>query len=167
MSDLRMPPLGQTTDELKVVRWLAEVNATVTAGDEVVLIETEKATLAVESPFSGILLEIVAPPGATVGAGDVLARIDDGRAASETEGDARTQFETAHSGDARRAHPPPCSGVRGVDVRVTRPAGKVLASPAARRLAAERGVDLCAVRGSGPDGRIESDDVRGHADGTA
>ena len=126
---VRMPPLGATSDELQIVRWLKEVGAAVEQGEPLLEVETDKATLEVEAAVTGTLLTVLHGPGETVSTGELLAYI----------------------------------GAPGEDVPAAEPPAPVppkrQAVPTARRLAQEHGIDLASVHGSGPEGRIEKQDV--------
>ena len=127
---VRMPPLGATSDELRIVQWLRDVGSTVEQGDILLEVETDKATLEVEAAVSGTLLAVLHGPGETVAVGEVLA------------------FVGAPGEDVPAVEPP-----------APQQAAKTQAVPTARRLAQEHGIDLASVHGSGPGGRIEKQDV--------
>jgi pyruvate dehydrogenase E2 component (dihydrolipoamide acetyltransferase) len=124
-----MPPLGATSNELRIVRWLKDVGATVEQGELLLEVETDKATLDVEAAVSGTLLAVLHGPGATVSAGEVLAFVGS-----------------------------PGENVPAVEA-APQETGKRQAVPVARKLAHEHGIDLASVQGSGPGGRIEKQDV--------
>lgn len=148
--EVRMPSLGQTTDELRITRWLKAEGDAVRSGEPLLEVETDKATIEVESFTPGILLSIVRPAGALVEAGALVAYIGvRDEAVPLPMADGPTSVEPGHQSahDAREPHPV----VSG---------DKILASPVARQLAREHGIDLRHVRGSGPQGRIEKADVR-------
>ena len=77
MHPVRMPPLGQTSDELEIRAWLKQVGDAVAAGEPLLEVESDKATLEVEATRSGTLAEIVCREGETVAAGTVIAYIDE------------------------------------------------------------------------------------------
>lgn len=138
-----MPPLGTTSDELRIVEWLKAEGEEVALGEPILAVETDKATLEVEAATAGTLLNIVRQAGAVVEVGEVVAYIG---APGEP---VPTQDEAAPSSAVEaRAVPSPSER-----------APRVAASPAVRRLAEERGIDLARVSGSGPGGRIEKADV--------
>ena len=126
---VRMPPLGATSNELRIVQWLREVGSIVEQGELLLEVETDKATLEVEAAVSGTLLAVLHGPGETVAVGEVLAFV--GSPGEEV---------------------PPSSVVPQETV-------KRQAVPVARKLAHEHGIDLASVHGSGPGGRIEKQDV--------
>jgi len=122
---VRMPPLGATSNELRILQWLKEVGSTVEQGEPLLEVETDKATLEVEAAVSGTLLAVLHGAGETVAVGEVLGFV----------------------------------GAPGEEVPAVEPPAKRQAVPVARKLAQEHGIDLASVRGSGPGGRIEKQDV--------
>src|SRR3990172_7851959 len=142
-----MPPLGETTDELRIVVWLKVEGDAVALGEPLFEVETDKVTLAVEATVRGTLLEIVHGADESVRVGTVVAYV--GEPGEKVPEQAPVQ-EPAREIDTG-GEVPTLSPER---VRVT-------ASPAVRRLAQDLGVDLSRVRGSGPGGRIEKEDVVG------
>jgi len=142
-----MPPLGETTDELRIVVWLKVEGDAVALGESLFEVETDKVTLAVEATVLGTLLEIVHGAGESVRVGTVVAYVGE---PGETVPEKEPVQEPVREIDTR-GEVPTLSAER---VRVT-------ASPAVRRLADGLGVDLSRVRGSGPGGRIEKEDVVG------
>jgi pyruvate/2-oxoglutarate dehydrogenase complex dihydrolipoamide acyltransferase (E2) component len=142
-----MPPLGETTDELRIVEWLKSEGDEVALGEPLLEVETDKVTLAVEATVRGTLLEIRHGVGATVRVGSVVAYVGEpGEKVPEHAPIPEPARENTAAGEL-----PTLSPQR---VRVT-------ASPAVRRLAQDLGVDLSRVQGSGPGGRIEKEDVVG------
>lgn len=149
MTALVVPQLSLSMDEAKVSRWLVDDGDAVAAGQPVVEIETDKATVEIEAPAAGVL-RIVAGEGAIVAVEGVLAELD-ARAATDT-GEPRDGADASASPAAAVARSVPAT-----DGEPRRSAP--FASPAARRIARERGIELAAVRGSGPGGRIVVRDV--------
>ena len=148
-----MPPLGETTDELRIVEWLRSEGDDVALGEPLFEVETDKVTLAVEATVRGTLLRIVQGVGEDVRVGTVVAYIgEQGEQVPEP-----TPFQESASQATARGELPTLSPQRA----------RVAASPAVRRLAQDLGVDLSRVRGSGPDGRIEKEDVVGMAESSA
>ena len=148
---VRMPPLGQTSDELRLLAWRKREGDAVEEGELLLEIETDKATLDVEASATGTLLRIDCREGETVTAGTVLGWL--GEPGEEIVTHEEQHAEPAATvAPAVEQRPPPVSHDR------------VLATPAARMLAKELGVDLSQVAGTGPDGRIERRDVEALAD---
>lgn len=168
MADVVMPRLSDSMDEGTVLKWLKSAGAEVSSGDELVEIETDKATMTYESDLAGVL-EIVAAEGDTLPIGAVIARIGDGsepaapsdapdvaateQAAPEQEAPADDAAETEEpAGAPAHASAEPAQTER-------EPGARIKASPLARRLASEQGVDLSTLAGSGAGGRIVRADV--------
>lgn len=140
----------------KIARWYAEAGQQVAQGEPLFEIETDKAAMEIEAPASGILRDIKAEPGIDVAVGSTVAFI---YAADEAWSPAAVAvapvLETVAAAPAKTEAPIVAAPV---DV-----AGKVRATPLARKLAAGAGLDLATVTGTGPRGRIVSDDVRAAA----
>jgi pyruvate dehydrogenase E2 component (dihydrolipoamide acetyltransferase) len=152
-------------EEGTILQWLKQVGDEVAVGDELVEIETDKANMAYESDLAGTLVEILAEEGETLPIGSPIARIgasDDlqsGRSAGPVAaGDPPTAPPAEQpSGEAPEA---PSGAVETPAAQSTGVAGeRVKASPLARRMAEERGIDLQRLSGSGPGGRIVKADV--------
>jgi pyruvate dehydrogenase E2 component (dihydrolipoamide acetyltransferase) len=139
--ELAMPRLSDSMEEGTIVRWLVDDGATVGAGDEIAEVETDKATMPFEAEAGGVLA-IVAGEGETVAVGALIARLAPVGSAPP-----------APSDDA------PAASSNGASAPDAAP--RVAASPLARRIARERGIDLAALRGSGRGGRIVRRDVDG------
>ncbi len=167
MADVVMPRLSDSMEEGTVLAWMKSVGDEVAVGDELVEIETDKANMVYESDVAGTLTEILADEGATLPIGEVIARVgDDGRRGRERGGRRRAaRAATAASrGAGRRASrpsraPPPAAAAPEPRPRPRPPGERIKASPLARRIAGERGVDLAGLSGSGPGGRIVKADV--------
>jgi pyruvate dehydrogenase E2 component (dihydrolipoamide acetyltransferase) len=155
MTEIRMPRLSDSMEEGTILSWLREEGDQVGEGDELVEIETDKATMAYESPAAGVLA-IVAAVGQTLPVGALIATIGDGAPVTRAPAaDAEAQ-QVAVAEPATATEPVPDDG-NGADP------DRVRATPLARRLAREHGVDLATLRGSGPGGRITRADVEGSA----
>ncbi len=153
-----MPALGMAQETGKVLRWLKRPGDAVTRGEPLLEIETDKATVELEAPESGTLAQVSAAEGDTVPVGQVIARIltpDEAAVAPPTtRAPAEASAAPDTSAPARIAAVSPV-----VAAPPALPSGRVPASPKARRLAKERGVDLAAIAGSGPAGAVVADDV--------
>lgn len=143
-----MPPLGQTSDEIRIAAWLKQVGDEVSAGEPLLEVETDKATLEVEAAVSGVLRAIVHEAGTVVSAGDLIGWIG-------APGEEIPPEDAAAPLPAAAATPEPAGQL---DLPAP-PTGRVLATPVVRALAREHGVDLTRLEGSGPAGRIEKQDV--------
>jgi pyruvate dehydrogenase E2 component (dihydrolipoamide acetyltransferase) len=165
MAEIVMPRLSDTMEEGTILRWLKADGETVARGEELVEIETDKATMTYESDQAGIL-EIVAGLGVTLPVGELIARVGTTAASSATaantdEGPASVRAETTPAGSAQAAATASNAGPGGELASGGEPVSgeRIKASPVARRIASERGVDLRGLTGSGPGGRIVKADV--------
>jgi len=159
-----MPRLSDSMEEGTILRWLVEDGAEVERGQEIAEIETDKANMTYESDAAGVF-ERVAAEGDTLPIGAVIARVG---GASEDVVLTKGRETTQRQDDARKAAGEPAAGAESATApsreRSAEPAamaanGRAKASPVARRLARERGIDLATLSGSGPGGRIVKADV--------
>jgi pyruvate dehydrogenase E2 component (dihydrolipoamide acetyltransferase) len=181
MPEIQMPKLSDTMTEGTLVAWKKKKGDKVTAGEVIAEIETDKATMEWESPEDGTLTEIYVEEGGKVEVGEKIAFIgSEGESAPKQEekkeetkapDKKKEQAETEKPAPAEEKEPetaPPQESKETKRVE-KKPAPKVekggdearvKASPIARRLAAEQGIDLSTVKGTGPDGRVTENDVR-------
>jgi pyruvate dehydrogenase E2 component (dihydrolipoamide acetyltransferase) len=159
-------------EEGTILQWLKKVGDEVAVGDELVEIETDKANMAYESDVAGTLSEILADEGETVAIGTPIARVGEGSEAPSQDGEGT---DGSAAGPVAAGDPPPPAVAKassGAVPPATPPAdvainaapasnggGRPKASPVARRIAKERGLDLAQLQGSGPGGRIVKADV--------
>ncbi len=133
-----------------LINWLKDVGDTVSAGDIIAEFEADKATVEVEAGDAGELLELRAEPGDELGEGTVIALIG-------AAGESPAPAEATPSADAAPAEEAPtASSSNGESMTAD---GRIKASPLARRIAADKGIDLARVPGTGPGGRIVKADV--------
>jgi pyruvate dehydrogenase E2 component (dihydrolipoamide acetyltransferase) len=159
-----MPRLSDSMEEGTILSWLKQVGDEVAVGDELVEIETDKANMAYEADVAGTLQEILAQEGETLPIGTPIARIGENGAGSG--GTAEGQ-RARPAGPAAAGDPPSPATAQGMVPPTTSPTGdaseadgeRVKASPLARRLAKEKGLDLASLHGSGPGGRVVKSDV--------
>jgi pyruvate dehydrogenase E2 component (dihydrolipoamide acetyltransferase) len=178
-TEVKLPRLGQGMESGTIVRWLKSEGEAVSKREPLYELDTDKVTQEVEAEADGVLLKIVVPEGevsvgttvAVIGAegedvSELLAASQNGGAATPAPGggavdEAEPIAEPAEPGPSttvlRDTEVP--SGAAAAPATAPASTGRVKASPLARRIARERGVDLAAVRGTGPDGRIVAEDV--------
>jgi pyruvate dehydrogenase E2 component (dihydrolipoamide acetyltransferase) len=172
--DVLMPQLGETVTEGKITRWFRSAGDQVAPGDNLFEIETDKVSMEVPSTTAGVLAQILVPAGEVAPVGTVVAVIGDGAAATAAAPAAAAPQAASQSPqpvaraapDSRRSAPAPARLDPFLEVRTpernygpARLAGGTKVSPLARRLAAERGIDLSSIVPSGPHGRILARDV--------
>jgi pyruvate dehydrogenase E2 component (dihydrolipoamide acetyltransferase) len=173
MADVAMPRLSDSMEEGTILKWLKSDGDEVARGDELVEIETDKANMTYESDLEGTL-SIVAQEGDTLPVGGTIAQIGEGGEAP-AEAPAEEEREAEEGGEERAAEP-----ARGTATAEAEPAeeapepseppadggnGRIKASPVARRMARELGLELGQVQGTGPGGRIVKADVEAAAKG--
>jgi pyruvate dehydrogenase E2 component (dihydrolipoamide acetyltransferase) len=170
-SEVTLPRLGQGMESGTIVRWLKSEGESVEKGEPLYELDTEKVTQEVEAESSGILLRILAGEGEEIEVGKTIAFIgQEGEEVLEEEAKSRTRIAAVEEGGA--GGPGPVGeGERGrgrdSDESAPRPevseqrqnGGRIKASPLARRIARERGIELASLRGTGPEGRIVAEDV--------
>lgn len=149
MAEFRMPSLGSDMEKGTLVEWLKRPGDIIAPGDIVAVIETEKGAIEIESYQSGIFERALVDIGATVPVGTAIAIFGGTADASAPKLPARSAPRPKEAAPPKPALAPPA-----IDL-----SAGIKASPAARKLAAERGVDLAAIKGSGQDGSVVYIDV--------
>ena len=169
--DIFMPALSSTMTEGKIVEWLKQPGEKVARGESVLVVESDKADMDVESFQDGFLAAVLMPAGSTAPVGETIGLIVETEAEiadAKANAPAPAAPAAAAAPAATLPTPPPVAAapvaaapVVAVPV-VAAPVvsnGRVVASPRAKKLASQMGVDLATVRGSGPHGRIQAEDV--------
>src|SRR5918999_1356926 len=149
MYEFKLPDLGEGVAEGEVARWLVAEGQEIEEDDPLVEIQTDKTTVEIPSPAAGVVSSILVAEGAVVPVGTVLVVI-------------------GADGAAEAAAPPTTSTVREEELVLEQhkpSSGRVQATPLVRRLAAELGVDLGSLSGTGTNGRILEEDVRRAGEG--
>jgi len=158
-TEVLLPQFGMGMQEGKILRWLKEIGDRVEEGEPLLEIEAEKVTVEVPSPRSGILARIMAEVDETVPVREVIAIIMTPQEAASAELGSPANGRT---GQARPASPNTAAAPIAIPaapaIDAVRPGVQI--TPLARRVAKEHGVDLSAVQGTGPGGRITDTDVR-------
>jgi 2-oxoglutarate dehydrogenase E2 component (dihydrolipoamide succinyltransferase) len=161
-TEIRVPTLGESVSEATIGKWFKKPGDAVKADEPLVELETDKVTLEVNAPAAGVLGEIVAKEGETVGVSALLGMIQagDGKAAAAApKADAAVAQAAGKAGETTSAAAEKKSGEVAGDTQI-KPATKAGDSgPAVGRLAAESGVDPSTVNASGKDGRVTKGDM--------
>jgi pyruvate dehydrogenase E2 component (dihydrolipoamide acetyltransferase) len=158
-----MPKLGLTMASGTITRWLKIAGDEVSAGEPLVEISTDKITYEVEAPASGLLARTFGSDGDEFVCGAAIATIAlAGDEAAAVNADRAPDLAAAAGFVEAPRRPPAANGISG-PLPEPRRGTRIIASPAARRLARERNVRLGDVRGTGPRGRITLSDVHGHS----
>jgi len=167
-TEIKLPRLGQGMESGTIVRWLKAEGDAVKANEPLYELDTDKVTQEVESEVTGVLLKIVVQEGETeVGATIAVIGNDSNDVTVQAAPAAGGETQTAPTGapaSAAAAAPvpdvPPSAGNGSAPEPVAAaPGARIKASPLARRIARERGLELSAIAGTGPDGRILAEDV--------
>ncbi len=188
--DIKMPALSPTMEQGTLSKWLVKEGDTVSSGDILAEIETDKATMEFEAVDEGTITSIAVPEGSEgVKVGTVIATLTGEDEPAEKVAGGAAKEAASPSGDQQPSRPTEASTsptvpeagegpdekqeaeenaqLRQKPATSSRKGDRVIASPLAKRLAAEKGVDLAGLRGSGPHGRIVKADVEGAEAGTA
>ena len=166
MTDIRVPTLGESITEATVGKWFKQPGEAVAVDEPLVELETDKVTLEVPAPAAGVLSDIVAKNGETVGVGALLGQIKEGAAATVAKPAAKPPAE------APKAAPAPAAKAADMPIAAGSPAASAMpiaaGSPAAsampmppsvRKMAAESGMDPFKVDGSGKHGQVTKGDM--------
>jgi pyruvate dehydrogenase E2 component (dihydrolipoamide acetyltransferase) len=163
--EFRLPELGEGVNEGELVKWRVKVGDAVKDDQPLCEIMTDKATIEIPSPFSGVITELTAKEGEIVKVHQLMLKGDAKGGAPAAKVEAPAHAAPTHSAPAAApaakapaptAAPAPVSNTNSADV---------LASPSTRRLASEKGIDLGLVAGTGPNGRVLRDDVENFKSG--
>lgn len=159
-----MPALSSTMTEGKIVSWVKSPGDKVEKGETVVVVESDKADMDVESFYEGYLAVITVPAGESAAVGAAIALLADTTEEIETvkqqaaQSNQGTAAASAHTQTAPTPEPVEAVTITAQDTP-SRRNGRIVASPRARKLAKELSVDLNSIKGSGPHGRIVAEDV--------
>jgi pyruvate dehydrogenase E2 component (dihydrolipoamide acetyltransferase) len=170
-TDIVMPRLSDSMEEGTILKWMKDVGDEVAVGDELVEIETDKANMVYESDAAGTLVEILAGENDTLPIGEVIARV--GEEGEQPSGDGKPPEEGPKEEEPEAAQeekqdaPPAATQKPEPAATPSADDGRVKASPLAKRIAGEKGLDLSSLSGSGPGGRIVKADVERAAESGA
>ena len=149
-TEIRVPTLGESVSEATIGRWFKQPGETVKADEPIVELETDKVTLEVNAPASGVLVEISAKDGETVTPGALLGQIGEGAGAAAAPA----------KQPAAKAAPVQTAAAAKVDAPAAPAAATAMPpAPAAAKIAADRGIDVAQVEGSGKRGQVLKGDV--------
>ena len=172
--ELKMPALSPTMEEGTLAKWLVKEGDAVKSGDLLAEIETDKATMEFEAIDDGVISQILVAEGTDgVKVGTVIAVIaaegEDASSAKAAPAPAPAPAPAAAPTPAAKAEaaPTPAPAPAPAAAAPAASGDRIKASPLAKRIAAEKGIDLSTIKGSGPGGRIVKDDLEGAAAGVA
>ena len=168
MTDILMPALSPTMEEGVLAKWHVKVGDTVKAGDVIAEIETDKATMEVEAVDEGEITDILVAEGSEgVKVNTPIARLKDEGGAAAPAPKAEAPKADAAKSEPAKTEAAPAAAPKAPAAPAKSDGERVFASPLARRLAAQAGVDLKSIKGTGPHGRIVKRDVEGAGKGGA
>lgn len=149
--EVSVPQLPESVSEATLMSWNKKVGEAVARDENLIDLETDKVVLELPAPQAGVLVEIIEQNGATVTSGQLIARIDTAATASAGSDSQVSSAPAAQAAETPQAAAASASSQAGHN--------QVMAMPAARKLAAEAGVDVAGIAGSGRDGRVLKEDV--------
>jgi len=158
----RLPDVGEGIAHADIVEYLVKVGDTVEADQMVLRIETDKAVVELPAPVAGTIVEIPFKPGDTASVGDPLLVIETEAEAAEAAPTPEPEKPRKWPEEVEAPVPPAKAAAEREAAReaLPEPSRRVLATPHTRKIARELNVDINAIKGSGPHGRITDDDVR-------
>lgn len=161
MYEFRFPDIGEGIHEGVIMKWLVNVGDNITEGDSVAEVETDKVTAEIPSPRSGKVLELKAKKGDKINVGQVFITIDTGSGSVEVveEETAGVVGEVIASSEVIPSSTEGSISSAKIDKNI-----KILATPVARKLAKDMGVDINSVKGTGPNGRVMKEDINNAKD---
>jgi pyruvate dehydrogenase E2 component (dihydrolipoamide acetyltransferase) len=170
INEIFMPALSSTMTEGKIVSWVKSPGDKIEKGETVVIVESDKADMDVESFYEGYLATIIVPAGESAGVGNAIAlvaeteaEIEQAKQQAQQVAPATAATPSAPNGAAQTAASNGSNGAVAPAVAPAVSSGRTVVSPRARKLAKELKVDLTGLQGSGPHGRIVAEDVEAAA----
>src|SRR5204862_833940 len=157
--EVKLPRLGQGMESGTIVKWLKSEGDPVEKGEPLYELDTDKVTQEVEADASGVLLKIAVAEG-EVPVGKTIAVSGEQGESVEVADDAQEEGSPARAREEDRARGREAPSEQVTEIKQPSTTnGRIKASPLARRIARERGIDLSNVAGTGPDGRVVAEDV--------
>jgi len=167
--EFKLPDVGEGLHEAELLRWLVKEGDTVTEDQPIMEVQTDKAAVEITSPVNGKVVKLLGQPGDILKVHSVVVIFDDGKGgALPTAGEVAAGVAAAAPAGAQPQASadvvaPPAAAQAAPAQSAPAPGGRALAAPATRKLARELGVDINQVPGTGPAGRVTSEDVRAFA----
>ncbi|WP_033543601.1 2-oxoglutarate dehydrogenase complex dihydrolipoyllysine-residue succinyltransferase [Planococcus sp. CAU13] len=164
MAEIKVPELAESITEGTIAQWLKQPGDTVEKGEFIVELETDKVNVEVISEEAGVVQELMAAEGDTVEVGQVIAIVGEGSGEAAAPAPAQKEEETKSVGvPAESSAPATMEAVeKAPAVEEQSSSDRTIASPAARKLAREKGIDLAAISPVDPMGRVRVQDVEAH-----
>ncbi|WP_050033501.1 2-oxo acid dehydrogenase subunit E2 [Halorubrum halophilum] len=165
VKEFKLPDVGEGVAEGELVSWLVAPGDRVEEDQPVAEVETDKALVEVPSSYDGTVEELFVEEGDIVPVGDVIISFRVGEEGETADDSGADEAGSAEQDAAEPESEADIDADADTDSEPATPSGRTFAPPSARRLARELGVDIAAVDGSGPGGRISEADVQAHAEG--
>jgi len=159
VKEIKVPELAESITEGTIAEWLVQPGDTVEKGDPVVELETDKVNVEVNTDYAGVIVEILAEEGDDVNVGDTIAKVDESAEAGDVVESAPAQEEAPQAEAAPEKQEAQAETATETEETSTSGTQDVVASPAARKLAREKGIDLSQVPTQDPLGRVRPEDV--------
>ena len=157
VAEIKVPELAESITEGTIAQWVKKVGDRVEKGEFIVELETDKVNAEIISEEAGVLTQILAEEGDTVLVGQVIAVVEAGEGAAPAPAVEAPKAEPTPAPVAPKTEP------AKAPVQIVESTGSVVASPAARKLAREKGIDLAAISPVDPQGRVRVQDVAAHS----
>ncbi len=157
MAEIKVPELAESITEGTIAEWLKQPGDTIEQGETIAELETDKVNVEINSEESGVIQELLKEPGDTVEVGEVIAIIGEGSGAP-----AKKETPSEEKEEPKQAESAPEPAQAEDQEAETDPTNRPIASPAARKLAREKGLDLSQIPTRDPLGRIRKEDVENY-----
>ncbi|WP_184664109.1 2-oxoglutarate dehydrogenase complex dihydrolipoyllysine-residue succinyltransferase [Texcoconibacillus texcoconensis] len=157
MKDVVVPELAESVTEGTVAEWLQDKGSFIEKGQNIVELETDKVNVEITAEDSGVLVEVLSEPGDTVEVGDVIAKIDETKSAGDSSSEDPSPEEKQQSDQADN------TDASSIEKESSSNQERPVATPAARRYAREKGIDLADINAQDPLGRVRKEDVERHS----
>ncbi|MDQ0255183.1 2-oxoglutarate dehydrogenase E2 component (dihydrolipoamide succinyltransferase) [Evansella vedderi] len=165
MIEIKVPELAESVTEGTVAEWLKKPGDYVEKGEDIVELETDKVNVEIAADEAGVLTDVLVVAGDTVKVGAIIAKIDTGASAGAGEVSTPPKEETPAPAEEKKESVPKFTETEGVSPAETAEAGKAsrpIATPAARKLAREKGIALNEISARDPLGRVRREDILEH-----
>lgn len=162
MAEIKVPELAESITEGTVAQWLKQPGDTVEKGEFIVELETDKVNVEVISEEAGVVKELLAEEGDTVEVGQVIAVVGEGSGAASAPAE-KPAAEAAPAPEAKKEEQPAAPAAAAEATEDAGSSDRLIASPAARKLAREKGIDLASITPVDPMGRVRVQDVEAAA----
>ncbi len=163
MADIIVPELAETITEGEIAEWMKQPGEYIEKGEVIVDLETDKVNVEIISEEAGVVQELLFEEGDVVEVGQVIARVDETASAGDAPAPAPAKEEAPAEEPKQEAAPAPAKEEAPAPAATSEEEGDVIASPAARKLAREKGINLADISPVDPMGRVRVQDVEAHA----